>query len=244
MPFDRNTQFISSGSAVGFGAVDFWEWHCENCLDGSIRGSLAEFLIAKALGLEQTRNSWAAYDIDYHGYHIEVKSTSLFTSKHRKSVRDYVGNQRLVFSIEPKHVHISGSEWTSRKRNCDLYIFCLLSSPDAALLDAWTFYVVPTSFLDEHFPDNKTISISSLEKAGFEACPYSALLSRVDEILTGGNTMNEPKKNTITVRNDSEKNDLQRLLSTYQAASPEEKRAVWEILDKHHAPITEGMPIE
>lgn len=238
MPFNRNTQFIISGKPAGFNAVDFWEWHCENCLDGSVRGSLAEFLITKALGLNSKRKSWEPYDIDYNGYLIEVKSTSLFTSKHGKDVREYVGNQRLVFSIEPKHVHVSGGEWTSRKRNSDMYIFCLLSSPDAALLDAWTFYVVPTSFLDEHFPDNKTVSIASLEKSGFEPCSYQGLFSRVNSLLNGGNEMNN-QKNIISVKNDSEKIDLQNLLATYQAATPDEKRAVWNILNKHTTPSTE-----
>lgn len=230
MTFDRHTQFMFSGSPAGFSAVDFWEWNGTNCLDGSIRGSIAEFVVMKALGIQHDRRTWAAYDIDYQGYCIEVKSTSLFTRKHGQDVRQYVGNQRLTFSIEPKHIHQVGGEWTSRNRNSDLYVFALLTSLDAALLDAWDFYAVPTSSLDDMFPEQKTISITSIENAGFPKCGYSTLLQTVNQLLFGGSSMN---KNTVRIGSEDEKMELQRLIACYQAASTADRESVWLSLGKY-----------
>ncbi len=233
MSFSRNTQFILSGQSAGFDAVDFWEWHGANCLDGSIRGSIAEFVIMKALGIKQERKAWAAYDLDFHGYRIEVKSTSLFTLKHGKDVRQYTGNQRLTFSIEPKHVHQIGGDWTSRNRNSDLYIFALLTSPDASLLDAWDFYAVPTSVLDDMFPEYKTISITSIENAGFQKCGYSSLLQTVNQLLFGGSAMYEKQTSTVRVGSEKEKEELQRLIACYQAANSSDRKSVWVSLEKY-----------
>lgn len=230
MSFDRHTQFILSGNPAGFDAVDFWEWHGANCLDGSIRGSIAEFVVMKALGIKHDRRIWAAYDLDFHGYCIEVKSTSLFTLKHGKDVRQYAGNQRLTFSIEPKHIHQIGGGWTSRNRNSDLYVFALLTSPDASLLDAWDFYAVPTSVLDDKFPEHKTISVTSIESAGFQKCGYASLLQTVNQLLFGGSSMD---KNTVRIRNENEKLELQRLIACYQAANSHDRDSVWVSLGKY-----------
>ena len=232
MSFDRHTQFMLSGNPAGFDAVDFWEWNGANCLDGSVRGSLAEFIVMKALGIRQERKAWAAYDIDFYGNRIEVKSTSFFTLKHGKDVRQYVGNQRLTFSIEPKHIHEIGGEWTSRNRNSDLYVFALLTSQNAHLLDAWDFYVVPTSVLDDSFPEQKTISITSIENAGFCKCGYSSLLQTVINLL-GDSFMSEKQTSTIHVGSESEKMELQRLIACYQAANPNDRKTVWVSLGKY-----------
>ena len=233
MSFDRHTQFMLSGQSAGFDAVDFWEWHGTNCLDGSIRGSIAEFVVMKALGIKQDRKAWAAYDLDFHGYCIEVKSTSLFTMKHGKDVRQYTGNQRLTFSIEPKHIHQIGGEWTSRNRNSDLYVFALLTSPDASLLDAWDFYAVPTSVLDDTFPEQKTISISAIENAGFQKCGYSSLLDGVNKLLLGGSSMSGKQDATVRVGSEDEKRELQRLIACYQAANSHDRESVWVSLKKY-----------
>lgn len=231
-PFDRNTAFTIAGHPAGFGAIDFWEWYGANYLDGSVRGSIAEFIIMQALDVRQDRHSWGAYDLDYHGYRIEVKSTSLFTSKHGKDVRQYVGNQRLVFSIEPHHVHTSGGDWTSRKRNSDLYIFALLSSPDANNLDAWEFYVVSTDTLDRLYPEQKTLSLSSLQKPDVLHSCFIGLRDCVNKILYGDTAM-ETKKETVTVHGEKEKQELQRLIALYQRASDEDRKNVLAQLSKY-----------
>lgn len=231
-PFDRNTQFTLSGRSVGFSAVDFWEWYGANYLDGSVRGSLAEFIIMQALDIRQDRRSWAAYDLDYHGFRIEIKSTSLFTSKHGKDVRQYVGNQRLTFSIEPKHVHVAGGDWSTRQRNSDLYIFALLTSPDANLLDAWQFYVIRTATLDELFPEQKTISLSVMKEPQFQSCSFDTLADCVKKIVYGDIPM-ETKKDTVTVHSDKEKLELQRLIACYQRADDNDRKNVWAYLQKY-----------
>lgn len=233
MLFNRNTKFTLSGCPAGFTATDFWEWHGSNSLDGSMRGSLAEFIVMKALGIRQERKSWAAYDIDFNGYRIEVKSVSIFTSKNGKDVRQYTGNQRLTFGIESKHVHLNGGDWTSRQRNSDLYIFALLSSPDASRLDVWDFYAALTSDLDDMFPEQKTISLTAIEKAGFQKYSYDTLLPGVSQLLFGGCSMSDNQYSTVHVGSETEKAELQRLIACYQMADRTDRIAVWNSLSKY-----------
>ncbi len=231
-PIDRHTKFRLSGKELNYGAVDFWEWYASNSLDGSMRGSLAEFIIMQALCIRQNRQSWDAFDLNYNGYQIEVKSTSLFTSKHGREIRNTVGNQRLTFSIEPKHVHIVGGDWTTRKRNSDLYIFALLSSPDAYLLDAWDFHIVKTSTLDQLYPEQKTISLSVMQEPNFVHCGFNELSDCVNKVIYGDSVM-ENKKDTVTVHGEKEKSELQRLIALYQRANDEDRRNVMAQLQKY-----------
>jgi hypothetical protein len=54
-----------------------------------------------------------------------------------------------------------------RKRQADVYVFCLLAHKDKATLDPldlsqWEFYVLPSKVPDEKLPTQKTISLAGL----------------------------------------------------------------------------------
>ena len=99
------------------------------------------------------------------GKRIEVKSASLFTRKNRHGFQyEYAINQRITYSIEPKHKHVIGGDWTSRKRNSDIYIFVLISDIDISNLDKWDFYIVPTETINKIFGNQKTLSLSAIKR--------------------------------------------------------------------------------
>lgn len=59
-----------------FSVEDFWQYAYSQ-LDGMAE-TIAEFLVAKALGIEKAENAnyWTAYDMTYRNKRIEVKATS------------------------------------------------------------------------------------------------------------------------------------------------------------------------
>lgn len=238
--FDRNTQFYYGSSPLGFGAIEFWEWFASYNLDGSIRGGLAEFLVMKALEIEQDRNIWEPYDLSFLGFRIEIKSASIYTKKHRGGFHyEYLENKRISYIIEIKHQHIIGREWTSKSRHSDFYIFTLLTGTDSSHLENWEFYVVPTSFLNRKFPEQKTLSLSAIKNLGFPKCEYRTLKSALENLINGGNEMSYDQRteNSNCRENEGLKLELERLIACYQLASRDDKNVVWAALNKYASQI-------
>ena len=60
---------------------DFWRWVYSDILNNRNRSIFSEFIVGYALGVLQTpREEWAAYDFDYNGSKIEVKSAAYVQS--------------------------------------------------------------------------------------------------------------------------------------------------------------------
>lgn len=237
--FNRTTQFHISGFPVNFGSIDFWEWFASYSLDGSIRGGMAEFVIMKALGIECERNIWDSYDLEYKGKRIEIKSASLFTCKNRHGFHyEHIENRRITYSIEPKHKHVIGGDWTSRKRNSDIYIFSLISGVDVSDLAKWDFYIIPTESINKTFGNQKTLSLSAIRQIGIPRCGYSELSKYIDSIIKGGIDMSyDPNTEKAAPDREAEKIELQRLIACYQVASPDDKNVVWAALNKYASQI-------
>ncbi len=238
--FDRTTQFHISGTPAGFGSIDFWEWYASYTLDGSIRGGMAEFIIMKALGIKHERNIWDSYDLEYKGKRIEIKSASRFTCKNRHGFHhEYTENRRITYSIEPKHNHVIGGDWTSRKRNSDIYIFTLISDMDISNLAKWEFYIIPTETINKAFGNQKTLSLSAIRRFTPPPKKYSEIRAYIDLIIKGGIDMSyDPNtEKAAPADREAEKIELQRLIACYQVASPDDKNVVWAALNKYASQI-------
>ena len=75
---DGNSPFLSAGAALDFTVSDFWRWSGSDLLSNTWRGIVAEFLVAKALGLtNKVRLEWDTVDlVTPDGVKIEVKSSA------------------------------------------------------------------------------------------------------------------------------------------------------------------------
>lgn len=62
--------------------ADFWSWACSDLANNTMRGLLAEYLVATALGAAAgTRTEWDTVDIrTSDGWRVEVKSTAYLQS--------------------------------------------------------------------------------------------------------------------------------------------------------------------
>lgn len=96
---DRWLDFRTLGSPSGFSTVDFWEWYASYSIDSSVRGALAEFLVMKALGIEQRRSHWGKCDLVSGSFSFEIKSSAKITCKHPESGA-ISENKRIVLILQ------------------------------------------------------------------------------------------------------------------------------------------------
>ena len=159
--------FRAEGKPLDNKLFGFWQWACSDLSSNTMRGILAEYIVASALGIvANTRREWDAYDlVTPDGVKIEIKSAAyLQTWKQSKP-------SVISFDIAPtKGWDASTNESSSEvKRQADIYVFCLLHHEekptlDPLDLDQWTFYLLPTSVLNANKDNQKKISLSSLLK--------------------------------------------------------------------------------
>lgn len=153
--------------------LDFWRWSASDLTNNALRGVLAEYIVALALGLtEVTRVEWDAHDlVTPAGVKIEVKSAAYLQSWAQTKF------SKISFGI--RQTQLLNGETNESKRQAQIYVFCLLHHQEQATLDPldlnqWTFYLVPTRVLDEKRP-GKSLTLSSL-------LGLNPLKARFDEI--------------------------------------------------------------
>jgi hypothetical protein len=165
-PKSPDESFRFNGDPLNFKILDFWIWNQSDLLVNKNRGVLAEFIVKQALNIGNTsRVEWDAVDlITIDGISIEVKTSAYIQSWGQN---DY---SKIYFDIAPTYVLKEDNTITlDRQRQALIYIFCLLhhkdqESIDPMNLDQWTFYLVKTDTLNERLPNQKSMSLSTLEK--------------------------------------------------------------------------------
>ena len=165
--------------------TDFWRWAYSDLIGNAERGALAEYLVACALGIQDSvRISWDKYDLLLKdNIAIEVKTSGYIQTWEQKKL------SKITFGIAPTYGWDSKSnEYDSyQKRQSDIYVFCVHKHTEQKtinplLIEQWDFYVIPTKLLDEKFGKQKTVSLSALVKAGAELCKYDSLKKRITEL--------------------------------------------------------------
>ena len=189
--YGENDQFVCEGEPM-FSVLDFWRFGCSQLLGMS--GTIAEFLVCKALGIEKAENVnyWTAYDLSYRGKRVEVKATR-FVHPWNKRI-----SQNRVFSIAPSNnrywSELPGQDHaTLLARQSEIYVFCLntdqdLSNPQPLNIDCWEFYVVPTFKINAYCteygnPYQKTIRLSVVRKIAGKACHFRNLKQTIEEAI-------------------------------------------------------------
>lgn len=174
---DGNKKFTDGNEQLDFTLNEFWEWYASDLMHGPLRGALAEYVTAKALGINCSigRNLWATYDLEYQEHPIEVKSSAYLQKKEHLHL-----SKRITFSIST-HKHN-----TEVKRHAELYIFALIHCKDESIcnpmdMSQWTFYILPTTEL-EKIGNRSSISFRTLVSLSPTVVSYKSLKQGVDEI--------------------------------------------------------------
>ncbi len=176
--------FSESNKVLDFKLLDFWSWSQSSLMDNTLRGILAEYIVKQALEIESgTRTEWDSYDLETHnGIKIEVKSAAYLQSWKQSEF------SKISFGIAPtkswdekKHEYLP-----EIKRQADYYVFCLLHYKEKRTvnplkLEQWSFYVLPTSVLNEHKKEQKQITLNSLLKLNPTKCGFNYIKEAIKQ---------------------------------------------------------------
>lgn len=183
--------FTFNGVTINRLLNDFWSWQASDLLSNTLRGALAEYIVATALDVDtsECRNNWYEYDLLYGESRIEVKSSAYLQSWERE------GFSRISFTIYPAR-GVTSSLWDDDdiKRHSDIYVFCLFECKDRAIanpmqLEQWRFFVVSTQTIDASLKSQRTISIPTIRSLEHIECDYEHLRESIDVLIakSGGN---------------------------------------------------------
>ena len=178
--------FVFDGQSTGFDLLDLWRFHYSNIY--SLHGEIAEFIIARALGITEAQNSayWTLWDTTYREKRIEVKATAYY---HLWNDNGKISNQR-TFGITMANGSYDSTQSKNNEfcRQNDIYVFCLNTgnTKETAYpldLNNWEFYIVPTAVINEKCGNNKTISLGRIKSLGLSAKRYNEIRAEIDKII-------------------------------------------------------------
>lgn len=173
-------RFVSGAGTLSFTVDDFWAWGFSDLVSNSLRGCLAEYLVAKALGIDlHVRGEWDASDLrTAEGVAIEVKSSAyLQTWAQRRLSRPSFGVGQSVAWDPDTGIYAAEAE---RRRQADLYVFALLhhqvkETLNPLDLSQWTFFVISSSRLNVALGSQATIALNALKRLGPAECAFEEL---------------------------------------------------------------------
>lgn len=179
--------FHDNGRPLNDSLLSFWQWLASDLVGNAMRGMLAEYIVASAVGAnEGYRTEWDACDIrTKEGIRIEVKSAAYIQSWPQDSLSAINFNIRPTFGWDAD----TNEQATEAKRQSDVYVFCVLNHQDQATIDPldmgqWLFYVMATASLNKRVGNQKTITLSRLKELGPREASYSDLNSAINSEVT------------------------------------------------------------
>lgn len=171
-----------NGLNTGYKLLNFRQWSVSDILSNATRGRFAEFIVGTAINLEEYSilDEWGEYDLkSKDGIKIEVKSASYIQSWDQKEY------SLISFSIRPAKYWDRENKIVKARRHADVYVFCLLKNKDQKSIDPmkleqWSFWVLPTSRIDEYTRSQSSITLKSLSKLSDEI-NYSDLKEEINK---------------------------------------------------------------
>jgi hypothetical protein len=179
-------QFTRGKTGLGFTILDFWQWSASDLVGNALRGHIAEFLVARALGVDAgIRNEWEPFDVAApSGLRIEVKSSAYLQSwkQRAESAISFDIRETLAWDAESN----AFSPESERRRQADLYVFALLAHRNKATLNPldvsqWEFYLLRAATLNQHVKKQRRISLNRLIALEAKRCAYADLQRLIGE---------------------------------------------------------------
>ena len=182
--------FHEDGRSSGFDVLDFWRWSTSDLVMNTTRGILAEYIVARALGVstDRAREEWGAFDLKTSdGLRVEVKSSAYVQSWAQKklSTIQFVARKRLRWDPDTNVMD------TEARRHADVYVFALLAHQDKASIDPlnlvqWQFWAVLTKDLDRRSRSPHSITLNSLRNLAGDPVGFGGLVAAVDKAVDRG----------------------------------------------------------
>ena len=158
--------------------LNFWQWMGSDLVSNALRGALAEYLVALAVGAaDRVQEKWAPYDVKTpDGIKVEVKTSGYIQTWYQTEI------SAPRFDIAPKLAWDAGSNgWADeKKRRAEVYVFCLhhhkaQSNVNPLDMSQWTFYVLSTAVLEREIPEQESIGIGRLRRLGAQAVRFGGI---------------------------------------------------------------------
>jgi hypothetical protein len=178
---DGSERFAGADGSV----VDFWRWAFSDLRDNTVRGVLAEYLVARALGQTRTRRkSWDNYDVlTTSGRRVEVKATGYLQSwpQARHSSLNF---GRVAARSWDENTNVFGAAPEVR---ADVFVFAVQTCRDHGSYDPldvgqWEFYVVDAERVREC--GYKTVGIGWVRRYA-DPTSFSRLAEAIDAVARG-----------------------------------------------------------
>lgn len=187
-PVDRlrrsgEERFHQGGADLDLNLRSFWQWSASDLVSNALRGVLAEYLVAQALGEanDGIQEEWAPYDLRTpEGITIEVKSAAEIQSWHQERLSTISFLCPKTRAWPPQ----TGLYEEGPRRQARVYVFALLAHQNQATLDPlnldqWEFYVVPTAVLDARERSQHSITLPSLKALHGEPVTFEGIAGAV-----------------------------------------------------------------
>ncbi len=142
----------------------------------NVRGYLAKFLVARAVGAVGTRIEWDAYDVlAPDGSRIEVKSSAYLLVWEQRSL------SRIVFTGLRRRAWNTEGIAADATYNADVYVFCVQTATthdadDPLDVDQWRSYVLSRQSVEA--TGYTSLSLPTIE-ALTAAVPYEDLAEKI-----------------------------------------------------------------
>lgn len=165
---------------VGATVAEFWRWGFSDLRTNIVRGILAEFLVAKAVGArEPVRVAWDNFDVvSGAGTRIEVKSSAYLQSWAQKRL------STITFT------GLTGLRWDAkegwgddREVRADVFVFAIQVCCEPTLydpfdVDQWRFHVVSADDVREH--GTRSVGTSFLRRYAPEPVSFDGLAEAIE----------------------------------------------------------------
>ena len=181
--------FTDGGADLGFDLLGFWQWSDSDLVANTARGILAEYLVARALGVDVSgvRDGWAAYDLATpSGVKVEVKSAAYLQSWHQTKPSS------ISFSVPKTRAWdvATGLYEDVARRQADVYVFAILAHREKATLNPmdvsqWEFHVVATSLLNDRVGSHGFLALRTLTRLSRGPRSYGELPKAVEAAALG-----------------------------------------------------------
>lgn len=163
---------------------DFWTWSTSDLRENTIRGVLAEFFVAKAVGAEaEMRVGWDNYDVlTPSGVRVEVKSSAYLQSWSQR-VHSTIRFSGLTGLAWDPDTNTSGEE---REVRADVDAFAIQTCRDPGAYDAldlgqWDFYVASADAVREN--GARSVGTGFLERHARGPLKFAALSEAIEQVL-------------------------------------------------------------
>jgi hypothetical protein len=176
------------GQVLPYNVLSFWQWSSSDLVGNALRGKLAEYIVAIAVGSnEKIRTEWDAYDVvTPEGIKVEVKSGAYIQSWAQTRLSNIQLGIRPTLGWNAK----TNTYSSQIERQSDVYVFCVLEHKNQETinplnLNQWVFYIIATSQLNRATGKQKTISLSSLLKLNPRKANYGEIDHAIRRVVSG-----------------------------------------------------------